>query len=88
MELPSVGSGTSSPLARYLVSRFKGVNECRNNVTSKNSKAANVANNRVAVARSPASSNDSPSRSPVSSPEAKRIAAPKVWAAARLRLSE
>jgi len=43
---------------------------------------------RLIVARSPASSNGSPSRSPVSSPEAKRTAAPKAWAAARLRLSE
>jgi hypothetical protein len=88
MELISVGQERLARSQRYLVSSFKGVSECRINLSSKNSKAAKVANNRAAAGRSRASSNGSPSKSPVGSPKAKSRAAPKAWAAAQLRLSE
>ena len=66
---------------RYLLSKFKGVNECRINVTSKNSKAANVVN-RAAAGGTPVSSSRR-TRSPVSPPNMKSRKTTNATAAGR-----
>jgi len=55
MEVVSMGLGTSCLATAFLLSRSKGENEWRINVTSKTSRAANVIN-RAAVGRSRANS--------------------------------
>jgi hypothetical protein len=82
------GLGTSHSNETLSVIQAKGVQICPIKAISKNSKAAKVANNRAAPGRSAASSNGSPSKSPVSSPKVKRREAVKAGAGVGLRLSE
>ena len=77
-------------MAGVIFFQVQGVKECRINVTSKNSKAAKVANTKVTNIRAAASppSNGSPSESPGSSLKVKQEVAAKAPVAAGLRQSE